>query len=272
MINIKSIVIAALLSILAVSQANAVLSVEDGASCSTGSAGTGFSCSGGGGVSGTAGDIVISEIACNASNSRGAFPTISGVSDSSGLGHVWVARGPTGGHTYHNGTNVYVVHAIYWTYASTTFATTLSVTTNNTYDACSEVSYAVKGFTGTLYQTSPWDSNGSLPSVANIPNGSARTVTGISTTSVNAMLTAFGQGSNGCTWINSYTQIAAGPNGNGAIAADLVVSSTQSNVSAGCNTTVGQDAIMIGDALAQGGGSAPPSLLLILGVGGPDGN
>lgn len=89
---------------------------------------------------------------------------------------------------------------VWWAYAANalTGLTPISVTLSASTDDAVVVAAGYQGFTGTAYQTAPWDTNVSIPATAQSTGAtSVGSVSGVSTTSTAGML-LFGHGS--CDW------------------------------------------------------------------------
>lgn len=83
-------------------------------------------------------------------------------------------------------------HEVWWAYVANTLTTaTITVTMSAAIDDATVIVSGYQGFTGTAYQTAPWDTNASLPATAqNNVGASLATVSGVSTTSTAGMLLA----------------------------------------------------------------------------------
>lgn len=158
---------------------------------------------------------------------------------------------------------------------------TVTWTSSGTIDDATFVVMAVKGFTGTNWQTNPFDSNASLGKCATTTTNTAPTVTGIST-SVAADMLLFGVGSanNGpfplaapstpAGWTNTppgtvETATGGGTNGAGSQGWNNVVAATQSSITIATATSVNgwaaiADALTIAGTAAAGGSDAPMTL------------
>lgn len=213
------------------------------------------------------------------SNALVADPVVSSVA---GAGLTWAIRGAP--NTFGPGgfNSAFNTQVVYWAYSSSALAAqaiTLTWTLPIADSTC--VTFGVAGFTGTAFQTTPWDNNASLPNATNALTTTAPSGTGVSTTSTNSMLLAFvGSSNNG---VNPLTTPAGGTynstgltvgNGGGASGSMtnvgfLVVSSPQSGVA----VTWGSSAAGWGsivDALSEngnagGGGTDAP--MTLTGVG-----
>lgn len=133
------------------------------------------------------GEIVVITVAQERPTSGGGtFATVSSISD--GTANVWHKRFAStltpGSLGSYNGFEVW------WTYvANPLLNATINVTMSSQVDDFNLIVAGYQGFTGTAYQTNPWDSNVSLPASAstNTTNVSA-TISGISTASTAGML------------------------------------------------------------------------------------
>lgn len=209
----------------------------------------------------TTAGIVIFATHAEATAIQGDHPIASGVS---GGGLTWARRSTL---SLDGGVAPYATLDVWWAYSSGALtAQTITVTWGNvTIDDMSCVVFGVKNFTGTNYQTQPWDSNGSLPATASSTGTSAPTVSGVGTTSANTMLLGIGGTTSGTnvTAGSGFTIIKNQHNGGGVNASDTfteqdVVSVTQSGISIAFTGSVARWT-MIGDALAQSGSVAVAS-------------
>jgi hypothetical protein len=156
-------------------------------------------------TTGTAGSIVI--VAVHAENvaSAAAHPTFSSVSDSAGHTYTFEGRGTQDGG---GSTGAYCVIELWWAYISGTLsAATFTLTASNgahTIDDASFVAFGVKGFTGTDYQTNPWDANVSFPAGAGSASATIPTISGLTTTSASTMLIGF------AGWADSQSTMSYG--------------------------------------------------------------
>jgi hypothetical protein len=78
---------------------------------------------------------------------------------------------------------------VWWAYvANALSAATITANMSGTADAILVNAAGFQGFTGTAYQTAPWDTNAVLPDTAQATSTSLPSVTGVSTTSTDGML------------------------------------------------------------------------------------
>lgn len=206
----------------------------------------------------TATGIVVLAIQAN-NVAAGIQPAISSVS---GAGLTWAQRGSTIQYTggIFGAKNSFFV---YWAFSSGALSSqTITVTMTGTTDDMTMVAVGVGGFTGTAWQTNPWDANASLPKQANATTTTAPTATGISTTTANGMLLALaGTANNGVdpmTPPTSFTLTASIGNGGGANGsatefATQVVSATQSSITVTYGTSAQGWALQV-DSLAMDAG------------------
>lgn len=207
----------------------------------------------------------------------GAVLTVTGVSD--GTANVYAKRfsaSATGAAEPLYGASE--GFEVWWAYAANTLtAASVTVTLSGTMDDAVIVVAGYQGFTGTAYQTNPWDTNASLPKTAQAATNTAASATGITTTSTAGILLAghgtldFGQIPSAPTGFSLAGQLtnAGGANSAQGGLFDSVYSSAQSSITV---TTTGQSTsgwIFYVDALtipAGGGGAASvtsPTLLMM---------
>lgn len=212
-----------------------------------------------------AGDIIVVLTHAEAVNAQGNFPTVSGISGGS---LTWAKRsvgnfGPGGfGNSYNRS-------ECWWAYASGTLTNvTITATWGGvTIDDMTIIAFGVTGFTGGTYSTNPWDSNSSLPAVATGTTTSAPTVSGVNTTAAATMVLDLLAGPGGNNFVSgdiggsAATAITHAHNGGGTNNSDVgaletVFAAAQTNLTVNFagNTTNGW--IIIGDALAQAGGTS----------------
>jgi hypothetical protein len=216
-----------------------------------------------------AGDIIIVEVTAEWVTA-GAFPSACSVAVTSGTAvtSAWTAR-PSGGHQNSGGQgNAKTVLFRFWAYAASALTltkATVTFTATTNFDAASMVIYAVTGFTGTAYETAPFDSNAALPAIATATTATAPTVTGVSTTAAATMLIASTGTSDtilqtagamaGTTGtLTKAVRETSSTNASSLGAENRVVAAAQTSVSiafAGAPTGW----IIIADALAQAGGA-----------------
>lgn len=130
------------------------------------------------------GEIVVLQAAQE--KTTGAVATVSSISD--GTGNVYAKRfsasqAPTPTFNASQG------HEVWWTYvANTLTAASITVTLSGAIDDATILVAGYQGFTGTAYQTNPWDTNASLPATAQSTGTSLPTLSGVSTDSTAGML------------------------------------------------------------------------------------
>lgn len=96
---------------------------------------------------------------------------------------------------------------VWWAYVANTLTLgTITVTMSAAIDDAVVIVAGYQGFTGTAYQTAPWDTNAFLPKTAQATTTSAATASGISTTSTAGMLLA-----GACS--SDFSQTQAAPSG-----------------------------------------------------------
>lgn len=151
-------------------------------------------------LSASVGEIVIAQI--NSENPSGSAPVVSGISD--GTANVW--------HKHFSTTQVPESNLgssesfeVWWTYAANALVAANIIVTSNVTDDTVLICAGYQGFTGTYYQTNPWDKNVSLPASAfgYTPTlTSTPSVPGVSTSTASGML-LFGVGS--CDFTNTMS-------------------------------------------------------------------
>lgn len=134
------------------------------------------------------GEIVV--VTINHESVSGTVPTVSSVSD--GTANVYAKRfSATQKPEPQFGASEGI--EVWWAYAANALvAATITVTMSAAIDDAVVIAAGYQGFTGTAYQTAPWDANASLPKTAQSASAtpSTPTVTGLSTTSTAGMLLA----------------------------------------------------------------------------------
>ncbi len=150
----------------------------------------------------------------------------------------------------------YMGQEIWWGYSATAQSDpVITVTTDVVTDAISFGVGGFTGFSGTSYQTNPWDTNGSLPAVATGDTVTVPGITGINTMSPQSMVLMFCHcGPNPGAATNGLTTYLVQGNGAGshncaAVAASGPFATVQSNL-ASSFTNVEAPWMVIGDALA----------------------
>lgn len=224
-----------------------------------------------------AADILVVCVGAEWVNSVGASGTVSGIA---GGGLTWVKRsnnavkvdGFGGGGTSSAFGNL----EVWWAFSSSaqsgiTITATFTKPGSTNFDAAGIVAFGVTGFTGTNYQTNPWDQNAAVPFKTSSVGSSAVNATGITTTNTNTMLIGSALNFSSVAFLSAntvsgYTIIDTAFTNAGAVndftegVEKQVVSATQSNVSVGWTDTL-DGWILTGDALSQTGG-AVSSLVL----------
>jgi hypothetical protein len=218
-------------------------------------------------VDGNAGDIIVVFVNVDAVTSPASVTSISGG------GLTWQRRAmyPLQTHSGVAFTDGYVTAEIWWAYAASSFNATITATIGGWSSVGSSnltmVAFAVTGFTGTAYQTNPWDSNIALPAVAGwMGNSGAATSTptaAVSTTSANTMVLGFlaflentsPTAGSGFTTVNGVLQTS----GNNYAYAYVEYENFTSAQNALSIATTGAlvNWIFIGDALSVTGSPAP---------------
>lgn len=139
----------------------------------------------------TGGSILIASISQERTAAQPGFATVTGVTGGTGL--TWARRSIKQLTVAATGVSGQMVLDIWWAYSAVSQVNqTITVTTDLITDATTYNIYSVGGFSGTQYQTNPWDSNASLPAVSS--NGSTTTIptiTGVSTSSANTLVFGF---------------------------------------------------------------------------------
>ncbi len=150
----------------------------------------------------------------------------------------------------------YMAQEIWWGYSSGALSNpTVTVTTDIITDALSFGIAGFTGFSGTAYQTNPWDTNGSLPAVATGDTVTVPGITGVNTMSPQSVVLMFCHcGPNPGAATNGLTTYIVQGNGAGshncaAIAASGPFAIAQSNA-AFSFTNVEAPWMVLGDALA----------------------
>jgi hypothetical protein len=156
---------------------------------------------------------------------------------------------------------------VWWAFSSAaitaqTFTVTFSKPGNNNFDDSSVIAFTVTGFTGTLYQTVPWDINGSLPATAFGQTVSIPTATGVSTTATATMVIGVASTAGAGTFNvgTGYTLIASAVNTAGSNISKTGgefqnFAAAQSGLTVACGTNL-NGWTMLADALAVAGGVA----------------
>lgn len=170
---------------------------------------------------------------------------------------------------------------VWWAFAANALSGVLpiTVTMSGTVDDAVVIGAGYQGFTGTAYQTNPWDSNVSLPATAQNTSTQTRpTISGVSTTSTAGMVLL---GGGTCEFNNTpqvgpptgFTTVQDGTNGGGSNAMqgalwDFAYSSAQSSAT---YTTVNVPPSTLGwtgwivwaDALTDQGAAPPPTIVSV---------
>lgn len=221
--------------------------------------------------------IVVFATHAEAVTVQGAHPTVSGVS---GGGLTWAKRSSQPLDNAGFG-NAYNNLEIWWAFsAGALVAQTITVTWGGvTIDDMSCVVFGVNGFTGTDYQTNPWDANASLPAKASAGTTTVPTVSGVTSSNAAVMvlgIAASGGGGNinaGNIAGSAATSIIFATNGGGTNNSSVgafqsVFSSAQTSITVDANNTK-NGWMIIADVLAQIGTPALTGgpVRLLLGVG-----
>lgn len=141
----------------------------------------------------TVGEIVVVHV--NQEVVSGAVKTITGVSDGVNTYAKRYSDSVTGAGEPKWGSSERM--EVWWAYATQTATLGIVATFSATIDDAAIAVAGYQGFTGTAYQTNPWDANASLPKTANSTSGTA-TVSGVSTDSTAGILiAAFGSADDG---------------------------------------------------------------------------
>ena len=225
--------------------------------------------------------IVVHEF--NESDALGTEDTVSNITDTYGL--HWTERSATTSPDMiqYAGSVAGVDNEVWWALATSPLSSdTITVNLSGTTDCESEVAFGVNG----ANISNPWDSNTSLPPKAISVSGvSTPSVSGISTTNANAMIFGFmgtgawGSGTDsgmaGFTPSSGYTIIDQNVQASCTLAASAadeyqIVSSAQSNISAGlgANIGAGEGWFMVGDAIqaaGSGGGGSSGRIIRLIG-------
>lgn len=237
----------------------------------TGTASTASSIASAALVYSTAGNILVAVIAVE-NNTATVVRTVSNVTSTSGV--TWARRKQTTATNMDDaagGTNgLALCVEIWWAYnPSTSAGDTVTATLSGTMDDSCIVAFAVKGFSGTAYQTAPWDVNASLTATQTTTNSvggaTSPSVTPVTTTSTSGMLLGlYGSGSVAVQknlGITGYSSVGSVYNGGGSLDCEATVYS-KTYASAQSATTVTWSAVtgMFGwiamvDALNDGGAS-----------------
>jgi hypothetical protein len=133
-----------------------------------------------------AGEIVIVEV--NNEVVSGAVKTVTGISD--GTTNVYTRRfsASQAPEPFAGASEEFEV---WWAYvANPLTAATITATLSGTIDDAVIITAGYQGFTGTAYQTNPWDTNASLPKTAQSAAVSFASVSGVSTNSTAGTLIA----------------------------------------------------------------------------------
>lgn len=241
-------------------------------SVQTGTASTGSTVAIGTGLTdANSGDIIIAQIGAEWVTSVGAAGTVLGVS---GGGLTWQKRTGTSIHyVTTNNFDCWQRSEIWWAYSSGPLTTqvitaTFSLPSSTNFDDACIICFAVTGFTGGAYPTAPWDSNVSLPVIANfagdsVPTSTVPTLSTLSTTNAATMVLGAVFTSNneqGLGGLGSgYSLVGSVTNG-GAVNTESMDCEQQVFAAAQTNLTVNWTGArpcwtLIADALAQTGGS-----------------
>lgn len=134
------------------------------------------------------GEIIVIQVSLE--DVSGAVKTVTGVSD--GTANVYAKRfsaSATG--AAEPAFAASEGFEVWWAYVANTLTTaTVSATFSAGIDDAVAVVAGYQGFTGTAYQTNPWDTNASLPKTAQSAAETVASATGISTTSTAGILLA----------------------------------------------------------------------------------
>lgn len=219
-----------------------------------------------------AGDIIIVAVNANRTAAQGSVTTVSSIASTNLPSGAWTKRSgvqltgvnATGSNNTSFGTTAYDDTEIWWAYSSGALTSeVITVTFGATIDDCTAVAMGVTGFSGTYYQTAPWDPNGAVPATATHATGlTTPTVPNVSTTAGNGMAIMVVSANsnpdgNMVATNDGYTrQLAVGNNGGTNWARIFlytkVTSAPLSNVSQGVNNVYGAVAWLAQvDALVQ---------------------
>lgn len=245
----------------------------------TGINGTSGSVTSGSFSAANAGDIAIIWTGVETSTHTGGSPVSGTPTDNTGLSLSWAQRGTTlsvlNNLTYQTG-------ALFWAYVSAAFTTktfTASWTcpTGTLLDDMFISCYCVSGFTGTAYQTNPWDGNASLQAAGTSSGSTTPTLANISTNSSAGMLIAgittpgaTREASSPGTWTNiNNGRTTGGANSESFSSDQQVYASQQSSITVGWNGAA-TNVVFFVDALTSGSAPPPAStnhFLSLMGVG-----
>ena len=223
-----------------------------------------------------AGDIILVQVGAEWPTSAGATGagSVSTVTSTSGL--TFHKRSAVSGGQAWGGANnsAYGDCELWWAYAAAAHsADVITVVFNaaphssgtGVLDDATITAFAVTGFTGTAYQTAPWDSNVSIPTTAQAQYISAAFSTaGTSTTSASGMLISSWGGIVGGLYSSTptgWTTLATTLNSSGTYdfqlaASYLLYSSAQSSLTVTWPAGSQVSYLLATDALAQAGGAA----------------
>ena len=191
--------------------------------------------------------------------------SVSGITSTSGL--TWARRASL---TYTQGTTNTRTE-MWWAYnpaANAADVVTVTWTNAGTIDDTAILAFAVKGFTGTAYQTAPWDGNVSLPNALGSSTTGLATSGAISTTSASGMVLTCGGTTAGPanTGIPAgYTQAGTVSNTGGTNNASMtvgynVISSALSGTTVTWSSSSTNGWMLITDVLATAGSGAADTL------------
>ncbi len=203
------------------------------------------------GLNANAGDILICSISHERTIAQGSFANVTSVT---GGGVSWQKRKSQQFLSAFE--PQYMGQEVWWAYsASVQSSTQITVTTDVITDALTFIAAGFGGFSGTAYQTNPWDTNASLPAVATGDTITVPGISGVSTTSPQSMILMFchcgpnpGAATNGLT-VYDVIGNGGGAHNCAAIAASGAFAVVQSNLTSSFTNTEAPW-MVIGDALA----------------------
>jgi hypothetical protein len=211
------------------------------------------------------GDIIVAIMGAEW-NSTTLVGSVSGIT---GGGLSWAKRS---GLQFYDGRG-YADLEIWWAYAAGAFNSTVQASYNlpssTNFDDAAIIAFGVTGFTGSLYPTVPWDSNGSLPAYGNAPvlNNGNPTLNVSSAAPAGMIIGALANTINnsGITPGSGYSSIASASETGGVLdmvlyAEEATFTSALSNQAVNwSNNDIGYW-LMVADVLSATGGVAAPPL------------
>ncbi len=224
-----------------------------------------------------AGDILVVTAFSETKNASGGYATAA-ISDNTGLSLVWHLRKQK---QFENTlTPNWQDSEVWWAYCPSaitnkTVTATFTGPTNTLVDDISIAVFGVTGFTGTAYQTTPWDVNTSFPATNNSVSGDP-SITSVSTTSSAGMPISFAAATGSAalgaptspgTWTTIETaNTSSGQNSLTYNTAYTVYSSQQSSITISWGVASNYT-IAYADALTIPTSGPAAGSLLLLGVG-----